>query len=237
MEGQGTRHVANVARRAARSRPLNLLLVGSEGVFTEASMKRITHGDRFQVVARSSGLLEAISCLSSGAIDLVLLSREFRDEELTLFSFDARRRGFAGLIWHTDNMREKATEVEPQELDRIQVGDFLIEEYTRRVWIRGIETKCSPMELDLLMFLCKHPEELLSHKTLLELLWDDPGASTHSLRVLIRTVRAKIETTTPPRYIVTQRPFGYRFNPSPPPFVEATLRFHTHDVDPDGHHG
>ncbi|MGD0731066.1 MAG: winged helix-turn-helix domain-containing protein [Terracidiphilus sp.] len=192
-----------------------MLLVGSEDVFGGAAVIRLIEGRYFRVVARSSALLEAMACLESGTIDVVLLSHKFRQEELNLFAFDARRRGFTGIILHTADVPQRAAEANSDESGSIQVGDFYLNVSSRRLWLRGIEVKCSPLEFELLMFLCKHPEELVSQSLLLEALWNNPATSTHTLRVLIRAVRAKIETTDSPRYIVTHRRFGYRFIPSP----------------------
>lgn len=203
--------------RRSHQHLMNLLLVGSEEVFQNNAAKRFFQGDRFQVVARSSTLLDAIVCLDSKAIDLVLLSHEYRREELDLFAFDARRRGFAGLILHAADAPGNLTETEWQEKSRIQIGDFIIDVSSRRVWIRGVETRCSHMEFELLQFLCRHPGELLSHGTMLESLWGNPASSAHALRVLVHSVRAKIETAAMSRYILTLRNFGYRFIPSPPP--------------------
>jgi DNA-binding response OmpR family regulator len=46
--------------------------------------------------------------------------------------------------------------------------------------------------------------------------WRNPTARVGSLRVLVGTLRAKIEATGTPRYVITERSLGYRFNPSPP---------------------
>jgi DNA-binding winged helix-turn-helix (wHTH) protein len=217
MKAQQTKHGYGASGRSRRSQPMNLLLVGSEEVSKRDDVERMCQSDRFEVLARSSSLLEALACLDSRAIDLVLLSREYRFEELTLFALDARRRGFAGLIWHTVDAPETTAVVEPQDNSPIQAGDFFIEIVSHRVWIRGVETQCSPMEFKLLKFLCRHPEELLSHRTLLESLWGNPKNSAHNLRILICGLRAKVETTASPRYIVSLRSFGYRFIPSPQP--------------------
>ena len=203
--------------RRPHRQQMNLLLVGSEDAFKNDIAERLFEGERFRVVARSSALLEALACLESGAIDLVLLSREYREEEVGLFASDARRRGFAGLILRTTDAAGRVPGIEPQDTGPIQIGDFFIEVASHRVWIRGVETQCRPLEFELLRFLCTHPDVLLSQGTLLELLWGNPATSPHSLRVLIRAVRAKIETTTPPRYIGTLRKFGYRFIPSRQP--------------------
>jgi two-component system, NarL family, nitrate/nitrite response regulator NarL len=53
-----------------------------------------------RIAGRSTTLLEGLFCLESEAIDVVLLSREFREEEASLFTFDAQRLGFTGLILH-----------------------------------------------------------------------------------------------------------------------------------------
>jgi len=205
------------SHRPSRQQQPRLLLVGGDIAFKDEASVRLLQGRHFTVLARTSSLLEAIACLESKAIDLILLSREFREEEVNLFTFDARRRGFAGLILQAADSTSNAPENEPTESRSIQVGDFFLEASSRRVWIRGTEMPCRPMEFELLQFLCKHPEELLSHQTLLEILWGNPKTSRQMLRGLIRDVRAKVETTANPRYIVTHREFGYRFIPSPAP--------------------
>jgi hypothetical protein len=55
-------------------------------------------GKRSHIAGRSATLLGAVARLDSEGIDLVLLSYKFRDEELALFTADARTGGFQGLI-------------------------------------------------------------------------------------------------------------------------------------------
>ena len=217
MQAKQNTRTYEAFRRHRRAGQVNLLLIGSEDAFKNQASKRLIQGAHLSVVARSSSLLEAIACLESKAIDLVVLSREYREEELKLFTFDARRRGFAGLILQPADMPGPAPGVKEEDDQPIQVGDFFIETSARRVWIRGSETQCKPKEFELLRFLCRHPDELLSYRALLEKLWGDPAASRQNLRGLIRDVRARIETTENPRYILTHRQFGYRFVPSPNP--------------------
>lgn len=199
------------------SRMNSLLLVGSEETFKNTGVARVFNGPRFQLVARSSTLLEALTCLAPGTIDLALLSDEYREEEVALFAADARRRGYLGLILHAVDTRKQMSRPEPEGNDPIQAGDLVISASRHQAWIRGEEIRCCPLEFELLAYLCRHPDEMLSHESLLEALWGDQTAPRQSLRGLIRAVRTKIETTTPPRYIVTQRRVGYRFVPSPSP--------------------
>jgi DNA-binding winged helix-turn-helix (wHTH) protein len=195
------------------------MLVGDEGAFNNKAVGRIFDGPSFRLLARASTLLEALPCLEPGVIGLVVLSNEYRDEEVALFTIEACRRGFAGLIFRPANTPKDtgSSGIESYQKTPAQVGDFFIDISSRRLWIRGVETQCTPLEFKLLTFLCGHPEELLSHKTLREALWRIPEVQQHSLRVLIRAVRLKIESTALPRYIVTQRSLGYRFIPSPEP--------------------
>jgi DNA-binding winged helix-turn-helix (wHTH) protein len=194
---------------------MSLLLVGSEEAFTRDLREMMMPGSRFRVLARSSSLLDAEACLESKAIDMVLLSPEYRDEERSLFTHDARRRGFAGLILLAADTPGRMGENDAQTRDSIQIGDFFLHVTKSRAWVRGAEMQFSPQEFELLQFLCMHPAELLSYQTLIEVLWGNDSTSRHTLRVLIAALRTKIETGKSPQYIVTEREAGYRFIPSP----------------------
>jgi DNA-binding winged helix-turn-helix (wHTH) protein len=196
---------------------MNLLLVGSEEAFRSYAAERFLDGLHLHVVARASTLAEAAACLDSGMIDLFLLSSEFQEEWLSLFARDARCRGFSGLILRAADMPRALSESDSHELNTMRIGDFVIDIATRQIWVRGIEISCTPKEFELLRFFCRNPERPISHKALLQALWGNPAASPHILRVLVRALRAKIETTIRPRYIVTKRQFGYRFIPSSQP--------------------
>lgn len=196
---------------------MNLLLVGSEGAFKSDAAERFLDRLHLQVIARASTLSEAFACLESGTIDLFLLSSEFREEKLSLFARDARCRGFSGLILRSADTSEGISDAEAHELNMIRIGDFALDASSRQFWIHGIEIACTPKEFELLRFFCRHPEKPLSHESLLTAIWGNRSGSPHILRVLVRALRAKIESTVPPRYIVTQRQFGYRFIPSPQP--------------------
>jgi DNA-binding response OmpR family regulator len=196
---------------------MRLLLLGGETAFRDdVSMKLISRRD-FTVLARTTSLLQGIACLESKAIDVILVSPEFNDEELRLFTFDARRCGFTGLILSAADRPEKSRGPALKTHPPIQVGDFFLEVDSRRAWVRGNEVPCWAQEFDLLHFLCNHPEQLLSYQALIDAVWRNPETSKQTLREIVRDLTAKIETTSTPRYIVEHRLFGYRFNPSPHP--------------------
>jgi DNA-binding response OmpR family regulator len=306
----------------SRIREAKLLLVGSEDDFKGDVAGEIMGGKRSHIAGRSATLLGALARRDSEGIDLVLLSYKFRDEELALFTADARRGGFQGLIlrvasvdahalfkdslssphagahrenertsggiYFTDKQRtvlahvsqgwtnkqiaqhmkctEAAIKAVVQELFRklevrkraqivrvaiekglvkvegrpvgrgketrpagvgftlapamkdqqpIHVGDFIIDVAMHQAWVRGVETRLTPSEFQLLWILATHSGKLVKSSALREMFWRNPTAKVGSLRVLVGTLRSKIEATKTPRYLITERSLGYRFIPSP----------------------
>jgi DNA-binding response OmpR family regulator len=104
----------------------------------------------------------------------------------------------------------------PEEKKTYHVGDFVIDVTMHRVWVRGIETHLTPSEFELLEVFAAHQGELVRSTSLCEMFWRNPSAKQDSLRVLVRGLRGKIESGKIPQYILTERNFGYRFNPTLP---------------------
>ena len=100
MQSQHTKRADDASGRPRRGHLSKVLLIGSDDAFQSGVARRIFNGHPFRIVGRSTTLLDALARLESSTIDLVLLSREFREDELSLFALDAHRRGFAGLILH-----------------------------------------------------------------------------------------------------------------------------------------
>jgi DNA-binding response OmpR family regulator len=289
-----------------RIRESRLLLVGSEDDFKDGVAGEMMGGKPPYIAGRSTTLLGGLARLHSEAIDVVLLSHKYRDEEFALFTADARRSGFQGLIlrvasvdahresepasgvisfterqrtvlahvsegWtnlqiaHNMKCTEAAVKAVIQELFRklevrkraqivrvaiekrlvhmqdnpgssvqirdanqafapepslkdqnpLHVGDFIIDVATHQVWIRGVETHLTPSEFQLLWIFATHSGRLLKSSTLREMFWRNPTARVGSLRVLIGSLRAKVEATKTPRYVINERSLGYRFVPSP----------------------
>jgi two-component system KDP operon response regulator KdpE len=72
------------------------------------------------------------------------------------------------------------------------------------------EIKLSPKEYDLLRLLVQHAGKVLTHKYLLDALWDET-TDTQYLRVYMRQLRRKIEADPErPRYLLTETGIGYR---------------------------
>jgi len=91
-----------------------------------------------------------------------------------------------------------------------QVGDLSVDLVRRIVKLGDREVKLSPKEYELLRLLVQHAGKVLTHRFLLQELWDEP-TDTQYLRVYVRQLRRKIEMDSErPRYLLTETGIGYR---------------------------
>ncbi|HVP65168.1 MAG TPA: response regulator transcription factor [candidate division Zixibacteria bacterium] len=98
----------------------------------------------------------------------------------------------------------------------LEQGDFRIDFGSRTVSVKGVELKLTPKEFDLLTYLAQHPRRVIPHRTLLGAVWGDVFTEQPEyLRVFMGQLRKKIEPDPAnPRYLLTERWVGYRFEPS-----------------------
>jgi two-component system KDP operon response regulator KdpE len=75
----------------------------------------------------------------------------------------------------------------------------------------------TPKECSVLEFLIAHADQPLAHQHLAQAVWERDGqGEIEFLRVVIQQLRRKLEPDpSEPRYIVTERAFGYRFQLHP----------------------
>ena len=111
------------------------------------------------------------------------------------------------------NLRRMPKTDEPAEI--VDVGDFHIDLATRTVVVAGRDRKLTPKEFDLLLYLSQHPHRVIPHRTLLAAVWGGNSVEQPEyLRVFIGQLRKKIEADpAEPRYLLTERWVGYRFEP------------------------
>jgi two-component system KDP operon response regulator KdpE len=139
-----------------------------------------------------------VEALDSGADDYV--TKPFgTDELLARVRAALRRRGAAST-----------------DVASFDVGDFRVDLDARRVHIRGNEVRLTPKEFDLFVYLARHPNRVLTHRTLLEAVWGEASQEQPEyLRVFMGQLRKKLEADpSNPRYLVTEPWVGYRFNPA-----------------------
>jgi two-component system KDP operon response regulator KdpE len=138
-----------------------------------------------------------VEALDSGADDYV--TKPFGIDELLARVRAALRRG-------------------PGDSDvaSFDAGDFRIDLEARRVHVRGQEVRLTPKEFDLFVYLARHPNRVVTHRTLLEAVWGEASQEQPEyLRVFMGQLRKKLEPDpSNPRYLVTEPWVGYRFNPN-----------------------
>ena len=81
------------------------------------------------------------------------------------------------------------------------------------LWRRDDKIHLSPKEFDLLAFMMKNADVLLTHVKLLRSVWGlEYGGELEYLRTYVRALRKKIEKNPAnPEYIVSEHWIGYRF--------------------------
>jgi two-component system KDP operon response regulator KdpE len=112
--------------------------------------------------------------------------------------------------------RVAATREAPAPL--VEDGDFYINPESRVVRVRDKEVHLTPKEFELLVFMARHPNKVLTHRVLLNAVWGGESVQQPEyLRVFINQLRKKIEPRETPQYIVTDPWVGYRFQPTGTP--------------------
>ena len=98
---------------------------------------------------------------------------------------------------------------------QIQMGNILIQEAFRRVFVDGAEVELKNKEYELLLFLMSNADIVFSKETLYERIWGyDALGDNATVAVHINRLREKIEKNpAQPRYIQTVWGVGYRFKP------------------------
>jgi two-component system KDP operon response regulator KdpE len=97
---------------------------------------------------------------------------------------------------------------------RLTVGELVIDFAARTVSGGGNPIHLTPKELDLLRYLTQHPNQVISHRELLQAVWGpDYGHQVDYLRAFIKSLRKKIERNPETPELITTEPWvGYRFN-------------------------
>jgi two-component system KDP operon response regulator KdpE len=138
-----------------------------------------------------------VEALDSGADDYV--TKPFGIDELLARVRAALRRGGA-----------------ESDIASFEVGDFRIDLEARRVHVCGTEVRLTPKELELFVYMARHPNRVLTHRTLLEAVWGEASQEQPEyLRVFMGQLRKKLEPDpSNPKYLVTEPWVGYRLNPT-----------------------
>jgi len=151
-------------------------------------------------------------------VPIIVLS--VRDEEKTIVeALDAGADDYVRKPFGTNELlarvRASLRRVPEKTTDFIEVGDFYVDFSAHKVLVNKEEIHLTPKEFELLAFLVKHPDKVLTHTVLLQKVWGGYYTeSPEALRVLVGSLRKKIEKDfSKPRYLLTEPWIGYRFLP------------------------
>jgi len=99
----------------------------------------------------------------------------------------------------------------------VQAGDFEIDVDAHSVKVAGHELHLTPKEFELLLYLARHRDKVVTHRALLAEVWGPNNTEQPEyLRVFIGQLRKKIELDpSSPKYLLTEPWVGYRFEPEP----------------------
>jgi two-component system KDP operon response regulator KdpE len=99
------------------------------------------------------------------------------------------------------------------EKGHLRAGDLTID-YDRRRVLRGeTEIRLTPKEFELLSFLARNHDRVLTHRVILKEIWGSNAVEQpEHLWTLVAQLRKKIEPDAAnPRYVVSEPWVGYRF--------------------------
>jgi two-component system alkaline phosphatase synthesis response regulator PhoP len=94
--------------------------------------------------------------------------------------------------------------------------DLVIDPQAREVFLAGQEVKLTGREFDLLVFMASSPRRAYTREQLLQQVWNSEPSWQNVATVTehIHRIRRRIETDpAKPRFLVTVRGAGYRFDP------------------------
>lgn len=135
---------------------------------------------------------DKVSGLDLGANDYV--TKPFQIEEL-----------LARIRVHLRNNTSQVTQTE-----KIEVGELSVAIETRQVLRQDVEIDLTPREFDLLVYLMKNKNIVLTREQIMEQVWGyDYFGDTNVVDVYIRYLRQKVDKSFDIPYIQTVRGVGY----------------------------
>lgn len=110
-------------------------------------------------------------------------------------------------------LRRPATLDAASPMQRLQVEDLELDVINQRAMRQGRTIELSEKEAQLLEYLMRHPNQLLTHDQIHQFLWGDSAdkPTSNVLAAQIRLLRRKIEAAGEPPLIHTVYGRGYRF--------------------------
>lgn len=174
---------------------LDIMMPGIDGLTVLSGIRRTEDTPVILLTSRTDEVDRVVG-LELGADDYI--SKPFSPRELSARVRSVLRRG------------------QPRVPVRLTFEGLAIDTNAREVLLGGRLVSLRRREFDLLAFLASSPRQVFSRSELLQRVWhaSDQFCDVSTVTVHVRRIRDKIETDTlDPRWIVTVRGAGYRFEP------------------------
>lgn len=177
---------------------LDITLPGQSGLEVCPLIREISDASIFFLTARSTDL-DKLSGFAVGADDYI--TKPFNPLEVAARIKAHLRRRFGN---------------EPKtEANLFEYGPLSVNTKAGQVKLHGQPIELPAQVYQLLLFFCRHPNQLFSKSQLYEKVWGEEFfGEDNTVMVHIRKLREKIEASpSSPKFIVTVRGLGYKFIP------------------------
>ncbi|CZQ94853.1 two-component system, OmpR family, alkaline phosphatase synthesis response regulator PhoP [Trichococcus flocculiformis] len=188
---------------------LDLMLPSMDGMDICKRLRQEKFDTPIMILTAKDDELEKIIGLELGADDY--MTKPFSPREvLARMKAILRRTNKAVPAEPVATAQPEPTE---DETDKIEVGEITIFPQLYEVHVAGELIEVTPKEFELLLYMAKRANRILSREQLLNAIWNfDYAGETRIVDVHISHLREKVEKDTKnPQYIRTVRGFGYKF--------------------------
>ncbi|WP_026683775.1 response regulator transcription factor [Heyndrickxia coagulans] len=178
---------------------LDVMLPGRSGFDICPLIRDISDAHIFFLTARSTDL-DKLSGFAVGADDYI--TKPFNPLEVV-----ARIKA---------HMRWKSGKAVPSSQKIYHFGDITVDRISGNVTVKGKNVEMPAQVYQLLLFFCKHPNQLFSKAQIYENVWGETYlGEDNTVMVHIRKLREKIEDDpSSPKLLQTVRGLGYKFVPA-----------------------
>ncbi|CZQ89826.1 transcriptional regulatory protein c terminal [Trichococcus flocculiformis] len=188
---------------------LDLMLPSMDGMDICKRLRQEKFDTPIMILTAKDDELEKIIGLELGADDY--MTKPFSPREvLARMKAILRRTNKAVPAEGAPTVQQEPTE---DQTEKIEVGEITIFPQLYEVHVAGELIEITPKEFELLLYMAKRANRILSREQLLNAIWNfDYAGETRIVDVHISHLREKIEKDTKnPQYIRTVRGFGYKF--------------------------
>lgn len=193
---------------------LDLMLPSMDGMDICKRLRQEKNETPILMLTAKDDELEKIIGLELGADDY--MTKPFSPREvLARMKAILRRTTNVSSSEANEETAEEAPVQEPimSSEEKVVAGEIVIFPDLYEVQVRGEAIEITPKEFELLLYMAKRANRILSREQLLNAIWNfDYAGETRIVDVHISHLREKIEENTKkPVYIKTVRGFGYKF--------------------------